>query len=111
MEVIMPLTFTQGNVRCSFRYENDRIMLSPAEALNGVVLEGVDPVRCTFCILPSLRPALVSDISTKDIPMSSKHGPAVEWIYNSFGEYLSVYSVLAKMQRDKRNGGHPNLAI
>ena len=39
MEVIIPLTFTQGNIRCSFRYENDRIILSPAEALNGVVAD------------------------------------------------------------------------
>ena len=83
MEVIIPLTFTQGNIRCSFRYENDRIILSPAEALNGVVIDGLDPVRRTFCILPCLRPAIVSDISTKNIRMSSKHGPAVEWIYNS----------------------------
>jgi hypothetical protein len=111
MEVIMPLTFTQGDVRCKFKYENDKIILSPAEALNGAVLKGVDPVRCTFCILPSLRPAIVSDISTKNIPTSSNHGPQVEWIYNSFEESLSVSAAFGKMQRDMMNGGQFNLAI
>jgi hypothetical protein len=84
MEVMMPLTFAQGDVRCSFRCENDKTTLSPAEALNGAVLKGADPVRCTFCILPSLRPAMVSDVSTKNVPASSNHGPQAEWTHNSF---------------------------
>jgi hypothetical protein len=84
MEMTMPSTFTQGNVRCSFRCENDKTMLSPAEALNGAVSKGADPVRCTFCISPSLRPAAVSDVSTKNAPASSNHGPQAEWTHDSF---------------------------
>jgi hypothetical protein len=36
---------------------------------------------------------------------------AIDKIHQAYGVNLSVSSVIAKMQRDKRNGGHPNLAI
>jgi hypothetical protein len=35
----------------------------------------------------------------------------IDKIHQAYGVNLSVSSVLAKMQRDKRNGGNPSLAI
>jgi hypothetical protein len=36
---------------------------------------------------------------------------AIDKIHQAYGVKLSVSAVLNKMQRDKKNGGHPNLAI
>jgi hypothetical protein len=35
----------------------------------------------------------------------------IEKIYKSYGEKLSVYTILKEMQKDKAKGGHPNLQI
>jgi hypothetical protein len=36
---------------------------------------------------------------------------SIDKIHQAYGNNLSVTIVLNKMQRDKRNGGHPNLRL
>lgn len=84
----MPLTFTQGNIRCMFYYDHkDRMILAKACPLNmtGVALTG-SVTKSTFCILPGPMPSRISSISMKPMSCPVDKGPALAWIVNSFGE-------------------------
>jgi Transcriptional activator of glycolytic enzymes len=51
------------------------------------------------------------DVISKHVAAGYDAQTAIERVRMSYGYSLSVYSILEKMTKDKKTGGHPNLRI